>query len=117
MTRGSSWQRIAALARKDAHELARNPGAILPALLMVIVALFPAFLVAVAVPMIEGQPLEEADEFADAAALAIAIIPELGTLAGSALVQAFLFHQFATLLLLVPVVAAMTLASHAVIGE
>jgi ABC-2 type transport system permease protein len=33
------------------------------------------------------------------------------------LVQAFLFHQFALLLLLVPVVAATSLATHAVIGE
>ncbi|MEO7158443.1 MAG: ABC transporter permease, partial [Vicinamibacterales bacterium] len=34
-----------------------------------------------------------------------------------ALIQSFLFHQFALLLLLVPIVAAMALASHAVIGE
>ena len=33
------------------------------------------------------------------------------------MIQAFLFHQFALLLLLVPVVAAMALATHAVIGE
>ena len=44
-------------------------------------------------------------------------MPELAGLAGNALIQAFLFHQFALLLLLVPVVAATSLATHAVIGE
>lgn len=117
MTRGSPWQRVAALARKDAHELIRNPGAIFPAVMMVVGALFPAFLVAVAVPLFGGETLEESGAFADESVRAIAMIPELGTLSGNALIQAFVFHQFATLLLLVPVVAAMTLATHAVIGE
>lgn len=117
MMRGSPWQRVAALARKDAHELIRNPGAIFPAVMMVVGALFPAFLVAVAVPLFGGETLEESGAFADESVRAIAMIPELGTLSGNALIQAFVFHQFATLLLLVPVVAAMTLATHAVIGE
>ena len=117
MIRGSPWQRVTALARKDAHELIRNPGAVFPAVMMVVGALFPAFLVAVAVPMFAGETLEESGAFADESARAIGLIPELGTLSGNALIQAFVFHQFATLLLLVPVVAAMTLATHAVIGE
>ena len=33
------------------------------------------------------------------------------------MVQAFVFHQFALLLLLVPIVSATALATHAVIGE
>ncbi len=45
------------------------------------------------------------------------MIPELAGLSGNALVQTFLFHQFSLLLLLVPIVAAMALATHAVIGE
>lgn len=117
MSRGSSWLRVMALARKDAHELVRNPGAVFPAVMMVVGALFPAFLVAVAVPMFAGETLEESGAFADESARAIGLIPELGALSGNALIQAFVFHQFATLLLLVPVVAAMTLATHAVIGE
>ena len=44
-------------------------------------------------------------------------MPELAGLSGNALIQAVLFHQFALLLLLVPVVAATALATHAVIGE
>lgn len=117
MTAGSPWRRVWALALKDAHELSRNPGAIVPAIMMVLGSLFPAFLVVVGAPMIAGRTLEQSGEFADEAAEAIAMIPEIGGLAGNALIQAFLFHQFSLLLLLVPVVAAMALSTHAVIGE
>jgi ABC-2 type transport system permease protein len=114
---GEGGGRISALAEKDARELVRNPGAILPPLAMVIGSLFPAFLVAIGAPMIAGRTLEESGDFVEESAQAIAMLPELAGLAGNALVQAFLFHQFALLLLLVPVVAATSLATHAVIGE
>jgi ABC-2 type transport system permease protein len=114
---GEGGQRISALAEKDARELVRNPGAILPPLAMVIGSLFPAFLVAIGAPMIAGRTLEESGDFVEESAQAIALLPELAGLAGNALVQAFLFHQFALLLLLVPIVAATSLATHAVIGE
>lgn len=109
--------RVTAVARKDAAELIRNPGAILPALTMVLGSLFPAFLVTVGAPMIAGRTLEESGEFADEAARAVGMMSELAGLSGNALIQAFVFHQFALLLLLVPVVAATALATHAVIGE
>jgi ABC-2 type transport system permease protein len=67
--------------------------------------------------MIAGRTLEESGDFAEAAAQAVAIMPELAGLTGNALIQGFLFHQFALLLLLVPVVGATALATHAVIGE
>ena len=111
------WYRVMALARKDARELLRNPGAIVPPILMVFGSLFPAFLVIVGVPMIVGETFEESGEFADEAVRAAGMIPELAGLSGNALVQAFLFHQFSLLLLLVPIVAATALATHAVIGE
>ena len=114
---GSSWQRISAVARKDAAELVRNPGAILPAITMVVGALVPAFFVVVGAPMIAGRSLEESGEFAEEAQAAIGHIPELAGLSGDGLIQAFLFHQFTLLLLLVPVVGAMALATHSVIGE
>lgn len=113
----SAWHRITALARKDAAELLRNPGATVPAFLMVLGALFPGFLVVIGAPMIAGRSLEESGDFAEEAAQAIASMPELAGLSGNALIQAFLFHQFSLFLLLVPVVAASALATHAVIGE
>jgi ABC-2 type transport system permease protein len=114
---GSPWQRVLAIARKDASELIRNPGAILPAVAMVFVSLFPAFMVVVAVPLVGGETLAQSGEFADEAQAAVVMIPELAHLGGHALIQAFLFHQFSLLLLLVPIVGAMALATHAVIGE
>jgi ABC-2 type transport system permease protein len=112
-----SWHRVSAVSQKDAAELIRNPGAIFPALMMVVGSLFPAFLVIVGAPLLAGETLEESGDFADGAAQAVTMIPELAGLTGNALVQAFLFHQFSLLLLLVPIVAAMALATHAVIGE
>ena len=112
-----SWPRVTALARKDASELLRNPGAIVPAILMVFGSLFPLFLVIFIVPIVMGRTLEESGEFAEEAANAIGRIPELAGLSGNALVQTFLFHQFSLLLLLVPIVSATSLATHAVIGE
>lgn len=114
---GSPWQRITAVARKDTAELARNPGAIFPALAMVAGSLIPAFFVVVGAPLIAGQTLEQSGEFIEEAQAAIAQIPELAGLSGNGLIQAFLFHQFTLLLLLIPVVGAMSLATHSVIGE
>jgi len=106
-----------ALSRKDVEELSHQPGAVFPAVAMVFGSLVPAFLVVAGAPLISGQSLEQAGEFSDAALVAVGMVPELQTLTGNALIQAFLFHQFALLLLLVPVVAAMAIATHAVIGE
>jgi ABC-2 type transport system permease protein len=116
MSHSFSWPRAIALARKDASELMRNPGAIIPAILMVFGSLFPMFLVIFIVPMAIGETLEQS-EFSEAAANATARIPELAGLSGNALVQTFLFHQFSLLLMLVPIVSATSLATHAVIGE
>ena len=112
-----SWHRVTALARKDASELVRNPGAVIPAILMIFGALFPLFLVIFIVPMVMGRTFEQSGEFAEEAANAVGRIPELAGLSGNALVQTFLFHQFSLLLLLVPIVSATSLATHAVIGE
>ena len=114
--RSGAWTRVLALAWKDAAELARNPGATLPAVAMVFGALVPAFLV-VGAPILTGSGFSHSTDVSDAARAAVVVIPELAGLEGDALVQGFLFHQFSLLLLLVPVVGAMALASHAVIGE
>jgi ABC-2 type transport system permease protein len=100
--------RILTIAQKDAAELARRPGAILPAITMVFGALVPAFLVVIGAPILAGESLEQSGEFADEARAALSVLPELAGLDVNAQIQAFLFHQFALLLLL---------ATHAVIGE
>ncbi len=114
---GFSSQRVLALAGKDARELMRNPGAIFPAVLMVFASLFPVLLIIAIVPRVVGETLEGSGDLTEQAADAAATIPELAGLTGNALIQTFLFHQLALLMLLVPIVAAMALATHAVIGE
>jgi len=109
--------RIAAVMRKDAAELSRRPGATLPAFGMSIAALFPAFFVVVGAPMLAGRGLADSDEFFEAAQMSVERLPEIAGLSGKGLIEAYLFHQFALLLLLVPVVASMALATHAVISE
>ena len=99
------------MARKDAAELLRNPGAIVPAVIMVLGSLFPAFLVIVLTPRLVGKSLEQSGQFVDEAAQATQQLPELAALTGNALVQAFYFQQFSLLLLMVTIVAAMSLAS------
>ncbi|HWI17719.1 MAG TPA: hypothetical protein VNT81_08230, partial [Vicinamibacterales bacterium] len=94
-----AWHRVFAIARKDATELARNPGAIIPAVMMVLGSLFPAILVIAIVPRVMGQTLEESGEFAEEAANAVGMLPEIAGLSGNALVQSYLFHQFSLLLL------------------
>lgn len=116
MTPGA-WPRVSALAMKDARELLRTPGAIIPPILMALGALLPVFVVVVLVPMLEGQTLEESGELAEQAVAAMQQIPELRGLSGNGLIQAFVFHQFSLLLLLVPLVGASALATHAIIGE
>jgi ABC-2 type transport system permease protein len=109
--------RIAAVVLKDAAELAAHPGTLLPAIWMAIAAMVPGFLVAILAPLLAGEPLAELEEFNEGTALAVRMIPELAGLDGDALIQAFLFHQFGLLLLMVPVVGSMAIAAHAVIGE
>lgn len=114
----AGWRgRIRGLVVKDVAELLRHPGAIVPALSMALGSLVPAFVVAVVAPLLSGERLGESREFSDGARQAIAVLPELAALQGSALVQAFLFHQFSLLILMVSVVGSMSLGAHAVIGE
>jgi ABC-2 type transport system permease protein len=115
--RAGARVRIGAIVLKDVAELARNPGAVLPALAVLVAALIPSYLVAVAAPRLSGERLDESSEFAEAARTAIGVLPELAALDAPARIQAFLFHQFGLLLLLVPVVGAMAIAAHAVVGE
>jgi ABC-2 type transport system permease protein len=115
--RAGAAGRVWGLVLKDLAELWRHPGAIFPALSMSIGSLVPAFIIAVVTPRLSGERLGESREFAEAARTAAEVVPEMAALHGTALVQAFLFHQFALLVLMVSVVGAMSLAAHAVIGE
>jgi ABC-2 type transport system permease protein len=108
--------RVMAIVRKDAAEIARRPGTLVPPGLLMLVAMLPAFLMAVAGPHWSGEAIE-AGEIGDAARAAARHLPALASLAGAAQAQAFVFQQCLALLLTVPITGAMTIAAHGVIGE
>lgn len=112
----ASWARVWAIARKDAAEVMRQPGLVLPALALVLGLTLPAFLVMLVTPILDGESLAGSD-FAEAAAVASAMTPELGRLAPAGQAQAFLLQQFLLFSLLVPVLGSMSLAAQGVIGE
>ena len=99
--------------RKEVVDLMRNRAALLPiAISMLAFVALPLF-VAVVIPGLTGESLGEDADLAKVSVVAGAH-PEL-TLNGR--VQLFLFEQFLTVFLLMPITGAMTLAAHAVVGE
>lgn len=100
--------------QKDAAELLRQPGAVLPGLLMVGVGVLPVLLISTVTR--SGEDLGKG-ELVEAAQRLALTEPALRGLEGIALAQSFFFHQFFLLLPMVPVVASMALAAHAVVGE
>jgi ABC-2 type transport system permease protein len=112
----SRWRRIAALVRKDADEIGRQPGLILPAVAMVLGLSLPAFLLLVITPRLTGESLADS-EFAEAAAAAVTMLPGLKDLDPAGQAQAFVLQQFLMFSLIVPVLGSLSLAAQAVIGE
>ena len=112
----SRWGRIAAIVRKDADEIGRQPVLILPAVAMVLGLSFPAFLLLVITPRLTGESLADS-EFAEAAAAAAALLPGLTALGPAAQAQAFVLQHFLMFSLIVPVLGSLSLAAQAVIGE
>lgn len=111
-----AWRRVSALARKDAEEIRSQPALIWPTLALVAGLTLPAFAVMVLLPRLSGESLGDT-EFAEAAAQAAVLAPELAALGAAARAQAFLLQQFLLFGLLIPVLGALSLAAQAVIGE
>jgi ABC-2 type transport system permease protein len=108
--------RVGAVVRKDVEELLRQPALFVPALLMVLGLVAPAFAITIVVPRLTGRGLETS-EFAAAADAAVRATSDLSGLSGSAGVQAYLLQQFLVFGLLVPVLGSLSMAAHAIIGE
>lgn len=116
MIAGVSPSRIGAIVRKDLEEVWRQPALFVPALLMVLGLVMPAFVVTLIAPRLTGETLDSG-EFAEAAAAVVQVTPDLRGLTGSALVQAYLLQQFLMFGLLAPVMGSLTMAAHSIIGE
>jgi ABC-2 type transport system permease protein len=110
-----SVARVAALLQKEWLDLRGTLAPWLPGLLMLPAVALP-FVFGVLVPGLAGEPLEDSDFGAHLDAFR-QTWPAVASLPARAAVQVFVFQQFLTLVLLVPVTGAMSLAAHGVIGE
>jgi ABC-2 type transport system permease protein len=105
--------RVRALIAKELLDVRRNLGTLAPVVIATVVLLILPFVVAVVVPSMTGQPLGD-----DADLVKASLVVGFGTaLTTNGRVQLFLFQQFLTLFLLVPITGAMALAAHAIVGE
>jgi len=108
--RQARWRPV---VRKEILDILRNRAALLPiAISMIAFVALPLF-VAVALPALTGETL---GDDADLARVSLVVGPQPG-LTVNGRVQLFLFEQFLTVFLLMPITGAMTLAAHAVVGE
>jgi ABC-2 type transport system permease protein len=112
-----STARIRALVGKELAELIRNRGALLPVLAVALVSMVLPFFIGLAVPRLTGDQLSSDADLVQALAKASDELPRVLELPDEAAVQAFVFHRFLTLLLLVPVTGAITFAGHSLVGE
>ena len=108
---------MAALVGKELAELARNKSALLPVLAVALVSMVLPFFIGLAVPRITGDQLSSDADLVQALAKAGEELPRALSLPDESAVQAFVFHRFLTLLLLVPVTGAITFAGHSLVGE
>ena len=99
--------RLRALVAKELLDVARNLGVLVPVAIATLALLIVPFGVAVVVPTVSGQPLADDADLVNASAIA-----GLGSgLTANGRVQLFLFQQFLTLFLLIPITGAMALAA------
>ncbi len=105
--------RIRALVTKEFLDLSRNGMALLPVVIVTIMALGLPFFIAIAVPRITGDPLANDSDLANVSL----ILGPQNQLSGEARIQHFLFEQFLMLFMIIPITGAMALAAHSVVGE
>ncbi|PYR01320.1 MAG: hypothetical protein DMF97_07975 [Acidobacteria bacterium] len=105
--------RIQALVIREFLDLSRNRMALMPVVIVTVLALGLPFFIAIAIPRMTGQPLANDSDLAKVS-LVLGLRDDLS---GEARIQLFLFQQFLMLFMLIPVTGAMALAAHSVVGE
>jgi len=105
-----------ALFGKELAELRANPAMFLPAALTGIVSLVLPFFIAIVVPRLTGERLSDSADF-ELALEMYRVEPSAAGLGPEGAVQAWVFQQFLVLLVIAPVAGAMSIASHAIVGE
>ena len=105
--------RVRALLLKEWLDLKRNPGALVPVLVVALIALVLPFVIGVALPAMTGGALADDRDLLRASRIGGAATG----LSPDARVQFFLMQQFLLLFLLTPITGAMALAAHSIVGE
>lgn len=100
--------------RKEAAELRAVPGVLVAPLVLLLTAVGMPVVVAIVLPNVVGEPLEDARDLVE---LARQFPVPTGGLDDRAAVQALLLQLFLPLLAIVPVVGAMTLVTTSIVGE
>lgn len=106
--------RLRALAAKEVAELRAAPAVLAGPIAMLVTAVAVPFVVVVGVPWWVGESLADAEDLVAMAREVAMADPPMGA---KAAVQAFLLGQFLPLLVLVPVVGAMTLVTTSIVDE
>jgi len=109
--------RIRAVVAKDFLELRRSLGVLVPPIVMTAVSLALPFILAIAIPRLSGSALTEDADFRRILAVAVRYMPSLSGLPPDAAIQALMFQQFLLFFVLIPVTAAMSIATFSIIGE
>jgi ABC-2 type transport system permease protein len=105
--------RIRPLVRRELLDLSRNWMALMPVVIVTILALGLPFLVAIVIPRLTGHPLATDTDLAKVSL----VLGSHDELSGEARIELFLFQQFLLLFMIIPVTGAMALAAHSVVGE
>jgi ABC-2 type transport system permease protein len=105
--------RISVLLRKELLDVRRNIGALVPVAVVGLMSVALPFAITIIIPLLTRQPLGDDSDLLNVSAT----VATRGNLSVEGRVQLFLFQQFLTLFLLIPITGAMALAAHAVIGE
>lgn len=111
------FPRVRALMVKETAELRAAPGVLVTPLLMLLTAVALPFVIVVGVPAWTGEALGGADDLVELARELAPLVPAVTALTADGAVQAFVLQQFLPLLVLVPVIGAMTLVTTSVVGE
>ena len=110
-------RRVVALVRKELRELRASPAAVAPVAIVTVICVAIPFLVLVVLPAATGRPLTADADIARVVERAIPRLPGLQALDPEGAVEAFLFQQFLVLLLIAPIIGAVSLAAYSVVGE
>jgi ABC-2 type transport system permease protein len=105
--------RVAALLRKEWLDLSRNPGALVPVVIVAVLTVALSLGIVFGIPWLTGERFSGDHDLVRLSAAAGAP----STLSDEGGVQYFLLHQSLLLLLLIPITGAMALAAHSVVGE